>query len=143
MKPAAMANNDEAGARAAAEYFIELYGYSVQSQDLAAFSAMCDPASVFCSGVASDITADMTVATRTEGGASKLRAHRVDAPGADDFYTVWGQVDRQPFVAHSADGTVVYESDGQNDLDFAIAVEYIPDAGWLVRAAKSGVVPTS
>ncbi|SDD25140.1 hypothetical protein SAMN05216410_3046 [Sanguibacter gelidistatuariae] len=138
-----MANDDEAGARAAAEYFVELYGYAVQSQDLVEFTNFCDPASVFCSGVIDDVNADITAGTRTEGGASVLHVYRVDVPAADAFYTVWGRVDRDPFIAVGADGSTIFESDGEDALDFAVAVEHIPGHGWLTRAAKPGIVPIS
>ena len=59
------------------------------------------------------------------------------------FYTVWGRVDREPFTAFGADGSIVFESEGEDALDFAVAVEHTPGDGWIVRAAKPGIVPIS
>ena len=142
-RPAAMDNDDEAGAQAAAEYFIELYGYATRSQDLEEFTAFCDPESTFCDGVIDAVNADIAAGTQTTGGASTLHAYRIDVPSAEKFYSVWGRVDREPFDVHGADGTVIYESEGEHGLDFAVAVEHLPGDGWIVRAAKAGIVPNS
>ena len=138
-----MDNDDESGAQAAAEYFIELYGYAIQSQDLTTFTALCDPESIFCTSVIDSITDDIATGTYTQGGASALDVYRIDPPTDTEFYTVWGQVDRDPFEARGADGTVIFASEGEDDLDFTVGVEYRPGAGWLVRAAKAGIVPSS
>ena len=138
-----MDNDDEAGAQAAAEYFIELYGYASQSQDVETFTNFCDPESVFCSSVVDAVSADIAAGNRIDGGASVLHVYRVDPPAADGFFTVWGRVAREPFQVFAPDGTTLYESDGDQALDFAVGVEYIPNDGWLVRAAKPGIVPVS
>ena len=143
VRPAAMDNDDEAGARAAAEYFIELYGYATQSQDLSMFASICDPASVFCSSVIDAVNSDIAAGNRTDGGASLLNVYRVDPPATDAFFTVWGRVARDPFQVVGRDGSTLYESDGDEALDFAVGAEYIPNEGWLIRAAKPGIEPLS
>lgn len=142
-RPAAMDNDDEAGAQAAAEYFIELYGYATRSQDLEEFTELCDTASTFCSAVISEVTGDVAAGAVTVGGQTALTTTAVDPPGDDPFYVVWGTQDRAPFTAFSADGSVIYESAGDQGLDVAVVIEHQPDNTWIVREGLAGVVPSS
>ena len=142
-RPAAMDNDDEAGAQAAAEYFMELYGYATRSQDLVELVGLCDSASKFCSAVINEVAADTAAGNVTVGSSTTLRTTSVDVPGEHSFYTVWGTLERTPFVTFDAAGSVIYESTGDAALDVAIAIERRPDGSWIVRGAESGVVPTS
>lgn len=141
-RPAAMDHDDEAGAQAAAEYFIELYGYATRSQNLKEFTELCDPASTFCAAVINEVTADVAAGAVTVGGQTALTATAVDPPGDNPFYVVWGTQDRAPFTAFAADGTPIYESAGDQNLDVAVVVERQPDDTWVVREGLAGVVPS-
>ena len=142
-RPAAMDNDDEAGAQAAAEYFMELSGYAVRSQDLSEFSRLCDPASIYCTAVIDEVTADVAAGNYTVGGAKTFTSIAVDPPGEHAFYIVWGTLDRSPFTVFDPSAREVDRVGAESDLDFAIAIERQDDGGWLVRGAEAGVVQPS
>lgn len=63
-RPAAMATNDEAGAVAAAQYFVvDLYNYAYATLDLTDWTTLSDPACDFCNSVKSDVEAQSTPTT--------------------------------------------------------------------------------
>ncbi len=142
-RPSAMDNDDEAGAQAAAEYFMELSGYAVRSQDLTEFSQLCDPESIYCTAVLDEVSADAAAGTYTVGGATTFSALTVDPPVEHPFYLVWGSLDTSPFAAYDGAGAVLYESAGDDNLDFAVAVQYEGAGQWLVRGAEAHVVRPS
>lgn len=109
-KPAAMKNDDVAGAQAAAEYFVEMFGYAVRSQDTTEFVALCDPTSNFCSAVLDEISGDRSAGNVTIGGAAVFHLNRLDPPSAGQaFYVAWGAVERtsQTWVVRGAEAGVV------------------------------------
>lgn len=141
-RPAAMDNDDVAGAQAAAEYFIEVFGYAVRSQDTTELVALCDPTSNFCSAVLDEISADRSAGNVTIGGASTFYLKRLDPPSAaQGFYVAWGAVERDPFVTMDAGGLEIFDDPGSRG-DFMVAVERTSQT-WVVRGAEAGVVPAS
>ena len=134
----AMDQEDEAGAEAAAEYFMELSGYAVRSQDLSEFEALCDAESIYCKAVIDEVRADVSAGNYTVGGDTSFSVDSVDPPGENPFYVVWGTLDRTPFVAYDAGGHVIYQSDGDNSLEFAVAAQYDADGRWIFRGAQAG-----
>ena len=135
-----MENDDEAGARAAAEYFMEVSGYAIRSQELTEFTRLCDPESMYCTAVIDEVTGDMAAGIYTVGGTTTFTTLAVDPPVEHPFYIVWGTVDTSPFTAYDSSGIVIYESEGDVDLDFAIAAERTATGAWLIRGAQAEVV---
>ena len=138
-RPKAMGNDDAAGAQAAAEYFVQVAGYAERSQDLTEFTALCDPQSQFCNTVVDQVEADREAGSITVGGSTLLTTSHVYPPGADPFYLVTGLLDRTSFVGYDASGAVLFESSGDDNLDFAVAVERRGEQ-WIIRGAEAGVV---
>ena len=138
-----MDKDAEAGAQAAAEYFMELSGYAVRSQDLTEFSQLCDPESIYCTGVIDQVTADVAAGNYTVGGAKTLTASAVHLPGEKPFYSVWGTLARSSFTVYGPSDEEVDSVEADNDLDFAVAIQRQQDGSWLVRGAEAGVVQPS
>lgn len=139
-RPAAMDNDDAAGAQAAAEYFVELYGYALQSQDLVDFTALCDPSSQFCDGVLTDVGAAIDSGQTTVGGDTRLSVQNVQIPGEHPFYVIRGQVDQDSLYVHETEMQVVSEAPGVTDIEFVVAIEFLGPNSWVVRAAESGAI---
>lgn len=142
-RPATMDRHDELGAQAAAEYFVELYGYTVQSRDSVDLQALCKPQSAFCSGVIAEAEADLEEGTRVVGGNMALTTGRVDPPTEDVYYTIWGQIDREPYSVLYADGSRDEVPEGQRAISFAVLVELVDGDHWMIHGAEVGQVPAS
>lgn len=142
-RPAAMDNDDEDGARAAAQYFMAVYGHAVRSQDLTEFNRLCDPESLLCAAVLKLVSADIEAGNVTVGGVMHFEVTQVDPPTDQPFYVVWGKLDRTPFVTYDSDEQPIYESVGDVGTDFAVVVEALGAGEWIVREAEGGVGPTS
>ena len=105
-RPAAMATMDGNGAAAAAVYFIELYGYVLQTGDLTEWNAMSFANCQFCSSIHKSISSVYEGGGHIEGGslaAEVLAVHKLD-----EFiggYPIDLRVTQQPSSAYSADGT--------------------------------------
>lgn len=142
-RPAAMDNDDEAGARAAAEYFMAVYGYAIRSQDTAEFQQLCDPESLFCGAVIDLVRSDIEAGNITVGGEMTFSPTQVDPPGERPFYVVWGTLDRTSFVTYDLGGSLIYESGGDDGTGFGVVVEAQSEGEWIVREAEGGVGPAS
>ena len=140
-RPAAMDNDDEAGARAAAEYFVELFAYAVRTQDSGELEAFCESESNFCSGIVDEISADLVEGNITVGGAATFSIDRLDIPAELPFYVAWGDVERSPFVVYDKAGDAFFEDPGSAG-PFMVAVQF-SGHGWVVKGAEAGVVPAS
>ncbi|MHB1490556.1 MAG: DUF6318 family protein [Cellulomonas sp.] len=125
-RPVAMATMDGNGAAAAAVYFIELYGYVLQTGDLTEWNAMSFPDCQFCestaqyvqsvysaggSFVGGDITAEVVTVHELDGfiggypvdlRTTQAATKRLDAAGAQA-----GSLDQQTNMARFA--TVYYK----------------------------------
>ena len=67
-----MDGDDADGAIAAATYFIALYSYAYATGDLDGWSAISDPACVFCQSVREDKLAAASRAEQSEGGSISI-----------------------------------------------------------------------
>ena len=102
-----MSTMDGNGAAAAAVYFIELYGYVLQTGDLTEWNAMSYPDCEFCTSVQTSIPAVYANGGRIEGG--DLSAEVLAVQDLDSFiggYPVDLRVTQQASRVYSADGTV-------------------------------------
>ena len=138
-RPAAMADADVAGAQAAAEYFMELSGYAVTSQDVTAFRRLCDPQSSYCTAVIDQVAADVAAGYYALGGEATLSVVSVTAPGADPYFTVRGELDRRPLQVFTKEGELLLETEAEVSLDLTVVLQHADDGQWLVVGAETQV----
>jgi len=118
-KPPEMERNDEVGAIAAAEYFMELYNYVIQTGDLGPWDAAADRNCGFCSNVSSDLRPVYAEGGKYLGGLVTITSTRL--VGFDETLRV-----------HAVE--VTYEESESRVLDSDEEVVKHTDArsGWLV-----------
>ena len=130
-----MARADEAGALAAAQYFMgDLYWYMYATGDSTEWAALADDGCIFCSNVLSDVT-NMVEADATDVG---------EAPTFESWHTTTIE-DGKRFTATvdavqpsservDSDGQVIDRSEGGRfELHFAIAY----DTEWSILAVDA------
>jgi hypothetical protein len=130
-RPAAMARVDGTGAAAAAEYFIELYGYVLQTGDLAEWDAMSVPRCEFCSSIREHVKSAHQQGESFEGGG--ITATLVSVQGLDDLvggYPIDLRVIQAPTTRRNASGTALEAIDGSTDLMRFQTVYY--NSGWSI-----------
>jgi len=101
-----MSTMDGNGAAAAALYFIELYGYVLQTGDLTEWNAMSFPDCQFCTAIHKSISSVYEGGGHIEGGS--LSAEVLAVHELDEFiggYPIDLRVTQQPSSAYSAVGT--------------------------------------
>ena len=102
-----MSTMDGNGAAAAAVYFIELYGYVLQTGDLTEWNAMSFPDCQFCSSTAQYVRSVHNKGDRIEGG--DLKAEVLAIHELEDFvggYPIDLRVTQEAARVYAADGTV-------------------------------------
>ncbi|NCD18764.1 MAG: hypothetical protein EOL89_02095 [Actinobacteria bacterium] len=135
--PPEMANNDAAGAEAAARYFIDVYGYTYISRDLRLFEDMAHTDCVFCNSVIAEVE-EMIADGETQAGGLVS----VDAVTSNEYHEDFGvhilemETTQRPYVELDHLGKVIEESDGSS-LNVSMIVQMKPD-GWVVLEAGSG-----
>ena len=140
-RPAAMDRADADGAMAAATYFISLYSYAYATGDLAAWTAMSDPACKYCAGVIQSVGQMLAEGSRIEGGEVRVTgttAYSVVA--ATGVYPVDLELFESASRELAADGSVTAALDGGKTLaqmDVARGA-----TGWVVRAVKTTDEPS-
>ena len=138
-KPTLMATNDAIGARAAAEYFLSLYGYVFQTGDLTEWDAMCDPLSEFCNSVRDRTRSDAQSGYKRRGGEATPTVVRVLEPTPTvGFYEVSGQVVQAASTTTDATGSVVDQRAAIAEIDFAVLLNMNPSGQWVVRGVSIG-----
>lgn len=104
-KPAAMANDDEAGARAAADYFLALYGYTYQSDDFTLLEDFCHDDSTFCAGVRDQLAVQVEAGERYLGGTIAWTSEPVVEQKKEvDMYVFTGEISQEAFDVVGTDG---------------------------------------
>jgi len=104
-RPAAMSTMDGNGAAAAAVYFIELYGYVLQTGDLTEWNAMSYPDCQFCTSTAEYVRSVHEKRERVEGGDLTAEILAIqDLDGFEGGYPVDLRVTQEPATLYSADG---------------------------------------
>ncbi|MGM0385047.1 MAG: DUF6318 family protein [Actinomycetota bacterium] len=134
--PPEMANNDAAGAEAAARYFVDLYGYTYLSRDLSFFEKMSDDDCVFCNSVILEVN-QMISDGETQAGGLVF----VDAIIANEYHQTVDahilelQTTQNSYVEIDKNSEVIAENSG-GSLSISILVQMMPD-GWIVLEAGS------
>ncbi|MFS0703413.1 DUF6318 family protein [Cellulomonas sp. 179-A 9B4 NHS] len=130
-RPAAMGTNDEAGAVAAAEYFLsDLYDYMYVSGDTTEWAALAADDCSFCNSVLSDVESMKTANHSDTGSAVEVTASRGAAINRGESYSVWVTAAQSPSQRRDAHGAVVTEDAG-GTYDLFLAVWWID--GWVIR----------
>ena len=131
-RPAAMERDDIEGAKAAAEYFLELFTYAQVTGDLDAWNQISHPDCVFCSSVA-----DRVNAVHNSGGyldGPVLDVTKVDAETPNDeyeYFSVWVDGNEGASTQYDVSGTPV-ETFEPSDLEMDLALTPV-EGGWKVR----------
>lgn len=134
-----MANDDEAGARAAAEYFLELHAYLFESGDVTLWDSMCEAESMFCADARTAAADNFAAGYRQSGGAMTFTVSEVISPDATvEYYEVVGNVDVAPYEIVGPDGAVVRNGEAETDLSATVYLSAAGPSDWRVRAAVIG-----
>lgn len=117
-KPAAMANDDEAGARAAADYFLALYGYTYQSDDFTLLEEFCHDDSTFCAGVRDQLAAQVEAGERYVGGTVAWTSEPViEHKDEASMYVLTGEISQASFDVVGTDGVPLSSSPATTALN--------------------------
>lgn len=137
-RPAAMDRADADGAIAAATYFIALYSYAYATGDLVGWTAMSDPACVFCAGLTKDVQAASGTGASVVGGDLTV-ASKTAAPGKDaGVFRVDLTVSQSAFQVINRSGAVTSAGVGSRGATVTAVLVHRRE-GWLVRAARTGL----
>ncbi|MEP7764427.1 DUF6318 family protein [Sanguibacter sp. 25GB23B1] len=138
-KPTLMASNDAIGARAAAEYFLSLYGYVFQTGDLTEWDAMCDPESEFCNGVRDAVTEHVASGNVQTGGEATISVGQVLEPsGALEEYEVSGLMVQEAYEIVDEGGQLVSSDEGEGEIPTSIFLKMDSAGEWHIRAVAMG-----
>ena len=135
-RPADMDRTDEVGAAAAAEYFLILYSYVMQTGDLVEWDAMSTTACDFCAGIRGDAGKIASGGGSYAGGEIAVSDLVVGARDeAIDAFPVKSSIRQKPSQQTDAAGALVAESVGRSG---EVLVEVInrPE-GWGILAVVS------
>jgi len=118
-----MSTNDEAGALAAAQYFMgDLYWYMYATGDTAEWDAIADDACVFCDNVLDDVAEMVAADSRDVGDVPAFDLGYSTTITDSARYTATVHATQPPSRRVNGDDTVIEESPGgRYELHFAIA----------------------
>ncbi|MCL3863313.1 DUF6318 family protein [Actinotalea sp. K2] len=130
-RPAEMDRTDEVGAAAAAEYFMSLYPYVLQTGDLTEWDAMTAATCGFCEGTR-DAAGNVVGAGGTlEGGTIKVSVMQTTWEPAFDLFSVRTEVAEDIAVEKDADGMEVSRAPASTSMA-EIHVAHVDDRGWIL-----------
>ena len=135
MRPEAMATNDEAGAVAAAQYFItDLYDYMFASGDVTEWSALSDDGCNFCNSILG-LVDEMNAAGETEkSDPTAIESVEYSTLIDDNRYGVTLVAQQGDSARIDSAGNVVETSSGTRySINFAIAWT----GGWSILAVDA------
>lgn len=135
--PDAMSQPGEAGATAAATYFLSLYTYLFESGDATAWNALSDPGCGFCADTASSATSLHDDGWTVQGGTFDIVASSA-VTGATDLFKVDVEVRHEATVLVRADGSSPQTEDAEH-LRMTFVVIGSPGA-WVIRAVEHEIV---
>ena len=136
VRPEAMATNDEAGAVAAAQYFMgDLYWYMYATGDSAEWEVLADDGCIFCSNVLSDVGAMVAAGSTDIGQAPRFETSYGTTISERERFTATVTANQPASQRVTADGTVIDESaGGRYELHFAIRWQ---GTGWSILAVDA------
>jgi hypothetical protein len=135
-RPAAMDRADADGAIAAATYFISLYPYAYATGDLAAWTAMSDPACAFCRSVVGHVTEMRSLGHTSQGPSISVSSVQNGPTANPGSFAIEMHVKQGPSIERDAAGAVVDRVDESKTLFLVVALEH-DRAGWIVRETST------
>jgi hypothetical protein len=129
--PADWTDDGEAGAEAAARYFLDLYAYTVSTQDTAAWVAVSDPECVFCQSVLDGVADDVAASRVARPGpvlVSSVAVSRLDETG----FEVEVHLTTGPDMSLYSDGRFEHRADQHTGTITLIADQR--DGTWVLEA---------
>lgn len=107
VEPAALDERDTYGARAAADHFLALYGYTYQSGDVIPLELFCADDNYACSALRDEVAAQEELGLTWTGGELTWTGEPT-VVREDDFsgYVVEGSVTKSAVTAYGPDGAV-------------------------------------
>jgi hypothetical protein len=130
--PPEMSRDDEAGAVAAATYFLtELYEYTVSSQDAGPWSALSHPDCIYCESVADSVNAERESNRVTAPGASHATLVHAESKGPL-FYGVSIRVEAEADELWARTGDLLSVGEAFGGEYQVIVVRH--GSQWLIRA---------
>lgn len=136
-RPAEMDRNDEVGAIAAAEYFMQLAAYTFESGDLTEWDLVSSGTCAFCTNIREDVSAIYDAGgsldrSMVELGTSRVLAYDESLLG----YAVEVSYTLGPAVEYGADGVPLREIDAESGV---AVVDLAPvHYGWQLLEVSSG-----
>lgn len=110
-RPDAMDRLDEAGAAAAAKYFLSLYAYVMRTGDLDEWDAMTTPVCDFCKSISEAAGGILSKGGRYSGGEIRVTKIVVDAYDPDlEAYAFEASIRQRSSVESDAKGVPLKES---------------------------------
>lgn len=134
--PPEMANNDAAGAEAAARYFFELYVYTYLTRDLDPWKQISSDDCQFCLSVADEVSEMISTDETQRGGKVVVNpdiAHEYDADL--DVHVLDMVATQLAYEEVAADGAVISSNNG-GTFSLSIILQ-MTEAGWSVLEAGS------
>ncbi|WP_413452379.1 DUF6318 family protein [Georgenia phoenicis] len=131
-RPAEMDRDDIEGAKAAAQYFLELFPYVYATGDLSDWESMSGPDCRFCASVVEDVTALAAQDGYGLGGEVQISDVRA-APPDEEFahFRVGVKAIEAPSWSYSSSGELLDSTDGGEVL-YTVAV--MREEDWIIRA---------
>lgn len=134
--PPEMANNDAAGAEAAARYFVDLYGYSYLARDVSEFERVSDQNCAFCDTVISEVEQMLVDGEVQEGGLISIDEVLENSYHANvDTHIIDLITSQTPYREVDRSGNTIAENDGA-ELTISIILQ-LREEGWVVIEAGS------
>lgn len=132
--PPEMSRDDEVGAVAAAEYFLELYTYTESSQDIGPWSAMSHSECIYCASVLGDVAAQASAGHITHSAPMVVTSRTVRKlnPLA---YAITLNVTKEPEELWTLNGRFLAKgADLGGGMDLVLAWQGV---GWIVREVST------
>lgn len=126
-------------ADAVAGYFVQLFPYSLQTNDVAEFARISHPDCVFCGSVKSDVAGQVERAEHTVGGAISVASSSSTEVVPGQHFAVSLTIEEAPSHVENKFGVVVQDNaePAAYAVDMAVVVE---DGQWFVREVSSRAV---
>ncbi|MEE6295277.1 DUF6318 family protein [Georgenia wangjunii] len=135
-RPASMDRDDVVGAKAAAQYFIELYPYVYATGDLDEWRAMSHEECVFCESVEANVVELHSEGGYGTGGEIVVEDVRASEPNQEtEFFRVGLRVTEGPSAEHARDGSELATTTGGAGY-YLTALTYL-DGSWFVRGVSA------
>ncbi|GCD20963.1 hypothetical protein CTKZ_25250 [Cellulomonas algicola] len=129
------------GSAAVAAYFVQLFPYAVQTNDVAEFAALSHAECAFCSSTQADIARQIGRGEHTVGGGIAVSALSSTEVVPEKHFAVHLTIDEAPSHEENEFGMVVKDHPEHETFSVEMAILY-EGGRWLVRAVDTEPVST-